>query len=98
MFLIVLYSSNVIRMMKSRGMRWAGYVARMGEKRNAYRILVGTFLLTKEGNKMKLKFVSENDTRNDHTPIDGINPRITTHHRGTELSSGKVWRIHRNLL
>jgi hypothetical protein len=28
-------------MMKSRGMRWAGYVARMGEKRNAYRILVG---------------------------------------------------------
>jgi hypothetical protein len=22
-------------------MRWAGYVARMGEKRNAYRILVG---------------------------------------------------------
>jgi hypothetical protein len=28
-------------MMKSRMMRWAGYVARMGEKRNAYRILVG---------------------------------------------------------
>jgi hypothetical protein len=24
-----------------RRMRWAGYVARMGEKRNAYRILVG---------------------------------------------------------
>jgi hypothetical protein len=28
-------------MMKSRRMRWAGHVARMGEKRNAYRILVG---------------------------------------------------------
>jgi hypothetical protein len=28
-------------MIKSRMMRWAGYVARMGEKRNAYRILVG---------------------------------------------------------
>jgi hypothetical protein len=27
--------------MKSRRMRWAGYVARMGEKRNAYRLLVG---------------------------------------------------------
>jgi hypothetical protein len=27
--------------MKSRRMRWAGHVARMGEKRNAYRILVG---------------------------------------------------------
>jgi hypothetical protein len=28
-------------MMKSRRMRWAGHAARMGEKRNAYRILVG---------------------------------------------------------
>jgi hypothetical protein len=32
-----LYSSpNIIRMMKSWRMRWAGPVARMGEKRNAY--------------------------------------------------------------
>jgi hypothetical protein len=37
-----LYSSpNMIRMIKSRRMRWAGHVARMGETRNAYRILVG---------------------------------------------------------
>jgi hypothetical protein len=37
-----LYSSpNIIRMIKSRRMRRAGHVARMGEKRNAYRILVG---------------------------------------------------------
>jgi hypothetical protein len=28
-------------MMKSRRMRWAGHVARMGETRNPYRILVG---------------------------------------------------------
>jgi hypothetical protein len=28
-------------MIKSRRMRWAGHVARIGEKRNAYRILVG---------------------------------------------------------
>jgi hypothetical protein len=28
-------------MIKSRKMRWAGHVARMGETRNAYRILVG---------------------------------------------------------
>jgi hypothetical protein len=37
-----LYSSpNIIRVIKSRGIRWAGHVARMGEKRCAYRILVG---------------------------------------------------------
>jgi hypothetical protein len=29
------------RMIKSRRMRWAGHVARKGEKRNAYRILLG---------------------------------------------------------
>jgi hypothetical protein len=28
-------------MIKSRRMRWAGHVARMGEKRNAYRVLMG---------------------------------------------------------
>jgi hypothetical protein len=31
----------IIRMIKSGRMRWAGHVARMGEKRNAYRTLVG---------------------------------------------------------
>jgi hypothetical protein len=31
----------IIRIIKSRRMRWAGHVARTGEKRNAYRILVG---------------------------------------------------------
>jgi hypothetical protein len=37
-----LYSSpNIIRVIKSRRMRWMGLVARMGEKRRAYRILVG---------------------------------------------------------
>jgi hypothetical protein len=37
-----LYSSpNIIRMIKSRRVRWAGHVARMEETRNAYRRLVG---------------------------------------------------------
>jgi hypothetical protein len=37
-----LYSSpSIIRIIKSRRVRWAGHVARMGEKRNAYRLLVG---------------------------------------------------------
>jgi hypothetical protein len=35
------FSPSIIRMIKSRRMRWGGHVARMGEKRNAYRILVG---------------------------------------------------------
>jgi hypothetical protein len=35
-----LYSSPN-RMIKSRRIRWTGHVARMGEKRNAYRILEG---------------------------------------------------------
>jgi hypothetical protein len=37
-----LYSSpNTVRIIKSRRMRWAGHVARMGERRGAYRNLVG---------------------------------------------------------
>jgi hypothetical protein len=37
-----LYSSpSIIRIMKARRMRWTAHVARMGEKRNAYRLLVG---------------------------------------------------------
>jgi hypothetical protein len=37
-----LYSSaSMIRIIKSRRMRWAGHVVRMGEKRNVYRLLVG---------------------------------------------------------
>jgi hypothetical protein len=37
-----LYSSpSIIRMIKSRRLIWAEHVARMGEKRNTYRILVG---------------------------------------------------------
>jgi hypothetical protein len=34
-------SSSIIRIIKSRRMRWARHVARMGEKRNWYRLLVG---------------------------------------------------------
>jgi hypothetical protein len=40
--LYALFSSpNIIRVMKSRRLRWAGHVARMGERRGAYRALVG---------------------------------------------------------
>jgi hypothetical protein len=34
-------SPDIIRQIKSMRMRWAGHVARMGEGRNVYRVLVG---------------------------------------------------------
>jgi hypothetical protein len=34
-------SPSIIRIIKSKRMRWAGHVARMGAKRNAYRLLGG---------------------------------------------------------
>jgi hypothetical protein len=37
-----LYSSlNIVRVIKSRRMRWVGHVACIGERRGAYRVLVG---------------------------------------------------------
>jgi hypothetical protein len=37
-----LYSlPNIVRVVKSRRMRWAGHVARMGEARGGHRVLVG---------------------------------------------------------
>jgi hypothetical protein len=37
-----LYSSpNIVRLIKSRKMRWTGHVVRMGERRGVYRVLVG---------------------------------------------------------
>jgi hypothetical protein len=37
-----LYSSpDIIRQVKSRGMRWVGHVALMGEERKVYKVLVG---------------------------------------------------------
>jgi hypothetical protein len=49
-----LYSSpSAIRLMKSRKMRWAGHVARMGTKKNAYRILVGKARMKETTGKTK---------------------------------------------
>jgi hypothetical protein len=40
--LLDLYSSpSITRIIRSRRMRWARHVARMGEKRNMYKLLVG---------------------------------------------------------
>ena len=37
----VVHFDVIVRVIKSRRMRWAGHVARMGEERGAYRVLVG---------------------------------------------------------
>jgi len=34
-------SPNIVRVIKSRRMRWAGHVARMGQEKGVYRVLVG---------------------------------------------------------
>ena len=36
-----LYSPNIVRVIKSIRMRWAGHVARIGERKGLYRVLVG---------------------------------------------------------
>jgi len=36
-----LYLPNIVRVIKTRKMRWAGHVARMVERRGVYRVLVG---------------------------------------------------------
>ena len=35
------FSLNIVLVIKSRRMRWTGHVARMGEERGAYRVLLG---------------------------------------------------------
>jgi hypothetical protein len=40
-FMICTLRLSIIRIIKARRMRWSGHVARMGEKRNVYRLLVG---------------------------------------------------------
>jgi hypothetical protein len=39
---VLYFSSNIIRVIKSRKMRWAGHVAHTGEKRGTYTVLSET--------------------------------------------------------
>jgi hypothetical protein len=59
-----LYSSpSIVRIIKSRRIRWAEHVARMGEKRNAHRLLVGK----PEGNR-PLDYSLDRPLHNEQTP------------------------------
>jgi hypothetical protein len=40
-YIVSYFAPNIIRQIKSKTMRWAGHVARMGEERNVYKVLVG---------------------------------------------------------
>ena len=40
-FVSVIPSLNIVRVIESRRMRWAGYVARIGEDKGVYMVLVG---------------------------------------------------------
>jgi hypothetical protein len=69
-----LYSSpNIVRVIKSRRMRWAGHVARMGEGRGVYRVLIER----PEGKKPleRLRRRWEDNIKMDlrETGIDGAN-------------------------
>ena len=59
--------SNIITNLKSRGLRWAGYVARMELSRNAYGVLVGK----PEGKRLlgRPKSRRENNIKRDLTEV-----------------------------
>jgi hypothetical protein len=90
-----LYSSpNIVRVIKSRRMRWVGHVARMGEGRGFYSVLVGK----SEGKRpvgrprrrrednIKIYMMSHNNLKTD---ADALNRR-----RGHFLLRCKIQHIH----
>jgi hypothetical protein len=91
-FVNIEYSSpSIIRIIKSRRVRWAGNVARMGEKRNAYRLLVGKPEGTRplgrlrhrvDNNKMDLGEVGWGDVR----PLDSFPAFYGTRRFNTEFT------------
>jgi hypothetical protein len=65
-----LYSSpNIVRLIKSRRMRWAGHVALMGEGRGVYRVLVGM----PEGKRPRFRWEDNIKLDFGEIRIDGAN-------------------------
>jgi hypothetical protein len=88
--LLNLYSSpNIVRVIKSRWLRWAGHVARMGEGRGVYRVLVGRPEDKRPLGRPRCRW--ENNIKLDlrETGIDGAN--------WIRLAQGRVqWRAFVN--
>jgi hypothetical protein len=59
-------SPSIVRIIKSKRMKWAGHVARMGDKKNAYRLLVGKPERKRPLGRRRPRQVLEAD---DHTAI-----------------------------
>jgi hypothetical protein len=53
------FSPSIIRIIMSKGMRWVGHVARMGEKRNFYRLFVGNAVGKRPQGKPRRKWINE---------------------------------------
>jgi hypothetical protein len=87
-----LYSSpNIVRVIKSRRMRWAGHVARMGEGRGIYRVLVGKFECKRQLGKPRRRWEDNNKLDLRETRIDVAN--------WIQLAQDRVhWRVFVNTM
>jgi hypothetical protein len=66
-------SANIIRIIKSRRMRWAGHVAHMGEMRNVYKILVGEPEGRRPLRKQRHKWEDNIEMDHGETRLEGVN-------------------------
>jgi hypothetical protein len=85
-----LYSSpNIVRVIKSRRMRWAGQVVRMGEGRGVYRVLVGRSEGKRPLGRPSLRWEDNIKTDLREIGIDGAN--------WIRLAQGRIqWRVFVN--
>jgi len=70
-------SPNIVRVIKSRRMRWAGHVTCMGERRSLYRVLVGK----PEGKRPlgRPRHIREDNIKLDLRLILGAGGEVTEH-------------------
>jgi hypothetical protein len=72
-----------VRVVKSRRMRWAGHVARMGEGRGAHRVLVGKPEGTKPLGRPRRRW--EDNIKTDLQKVGGV---VGTGRSGLRIGTG----------